>query len=58
MFQDITKTPMGELFTGSNPWTSDSFEVRVPLKATYGELRLFLHNRGRAFLKNVMLSKI
>ena len=58
MFQDITKTPMGELFTGSNHWTSDSFEVRVPFKATYGELRLFLHNRGRALIKNVMLSKI
>jgi hypothetical protein len=56
--QDITKTPMGGLFTGSNPWTSDSFEVRVPFKATYGELRLFLHNRGRAFIKNVMLNKI
>jgi len=58
LFQDITKTPMGELFTGSNPWTSDSFEVRVPVKATYGELRLFLHNKGRAFIKNVMLGKI
>jgi hypothetical protein len=58
MFQDITKTPMGELFAGSNHWTSDSFEVRVPFKATYGELRLFLHNRGRALIKNVMLSKV
>ena len=58
MFQDITKTPMGELFTGSNDWTSDSFEVRVPPRATYGELRLFLNNKGRAFMKNVMLSKI
>ena len=58
MFQDITKTPMGELFTGCNDWTSDSFEVRVPGQATYGELRLFLNNKGRAFIKNVMLNKI
>jgi hypothetical protein len=58
MFQDITKTPMGEVFTGTNDWTPDSFEIRVPPRATYGELRLFLNGKGRAFLKNVMLSKI
>jgi hypothetical protein len=58
MFQDITKTPMGEIFTGFSDWTVDSFEIRVPRHATYGELRLFLQNKGRAFIKNVMLNKI
>ena len=58
MFQDITKTPMGEILTGFSDWTADSFEIRVPRHATYGELRLFLHNKGRVFIKNVMLNKI
>jgi hypothetical protein len=58
MFQDITRTPMGEIITGSSNWTADSFEFRVPPYATYGELRLFLNGKGRAFIKNVMLSKI
>jgi hypothetical protein len=58
MFQDITKTPMGEIFTGSSNWTADSFEIRVPPYATYGELRLFLNSKGRAFIKNVMLNRI
>jgi hypothetical protein len=58
MFQDITRTPMGEIITGSTHWIADSFEFRVPPHATYGELRLFLNNRGRAFIKNVMLNRI
>ena len=58
MYKDITKIPSGELFTGSNPWTPDSFEFRVPPQATYGVLRLFINNKGKAFIKNIMLSKI
>lgn len=58
LYQDITQIPMGELFTGTTPWTSDVFEVRVPPQATYGEVRLFLHNQGRAFIKNVMLHRV
>jgi len=58
IYKDVTQIPMGDLFTGSNPWTSDSFEVRVPGHATYAEVRLFLNNQGRAFIKNVMLHKM
>jgi len=58
IYKDITRMPAGEIFTGSNPWTADSFEVKVPRHATYGEVRLFLNNQGRAFVKNVMLHKV
>jgi hypothetical protein len=49
---------MGQIFTGSNDWTADSFEIRAPRHVAYGELRLFLNNRGRAFIKNVMATKL
>jgi hypothetical protein len=58
MYDDVAKMPSGEFFTDTHPWTADSFEVRVPQNATYGELRLFLNNSGRVFLKNVMLHKV
>jgi hypothetical protein len=58
MFQDIAESPMGQIFIGSNDWTADSFEIRVPRHTTYGEVRLFLNNRGRAFIKDVMFTKI
>ena len=58
MYDDIAKMPSGEFFTGTHPWTADSFAVKVPTNATYGELRLFLNNSGRVFLKNVMLHKV
>jgi len=57
MYQDVTQMPSGELFKRSNDWTADSFEFRVPPHSTFGVLRLFLNNRGRAFVKNVMLNK-
>ena len=58
MVRDLAKPPMGQIFTGSNDWTADSFEIRVPRHATYGELRVFLSNRGRAFIRNVMFTKL
>jgi hypothetical protein len=58
MFEDLAKSPMGQIFTGSNDWTADSFEIRAPRHVAYGELRLFLNNRGRAFIKNVMATKL
>ncbi len=58
MYKDVSTLPAGEFFTGSCPWTADSFEFRVPPRATYAELRLFLNSRGRAFIRNMMLMKI
>jgi hypothetical protein len=57
LYEDVSKIPSGEIFTGSNDWTPDSFEFRVPPQATYGVLRLFLNHKGRAFIKNVMLNR-
>ncbi len=58
LYKDITKMPAGEFFTGTNGWTADSFEFRVPQEATYAEMRLFLHNQGRVFIRNVMMSQV
>lgn len=58
LYKDIRKMPMGELFTGTHDWAADSFEFRVPQHATFAELRLFLNNSGRAFIRNVMMSKV
>ena len=57
LYEDIRKNPSGDIFTGSNDWTADSFEFRVPPQATCGLLRLFLNNKGRIYIKNVMLNK-
>jgi len=58
MFKDITAMPLGEIFTGTNPWTADALEAKAPTHATYAEIRLFLLNKGRAFIKNVMLNRL
>ena len=58
MFKDITAMPLGEIFTGTNPWTADALEAKTPNQATYAEIRLFLLNKGRAFIKNVMLNRL
>ena len=58
IYEEMIRMPSGELFTGNRPWTPDSFEVRVPPHATYAELRLFLNNPGRVFIRNIMVNKV
>ena len=58
IYEEMIRMPSGELHTGNSPWESDSFEVRVPSNATYAELRLFLNNQGRVYVRNVMVGKI
>ncbi len=58
LYRDITLIPSGEYFTGTNDWTHDLFEVRVPLRATYGELRISINNSGKVFVKNIMMNMI
>jgi len=58
LYQDITRMPSGEYFIGTNDWTHDLFEVRVPPRATYGELRVSMNNSGKVFVKNVMMSLV
>ncbi len=58
LFKDITLTPSGQLFTGTNDWTHDIFEVRVPFRATYAEFRISINNSGKVFVRNLMMNPI
>lgn len=58
VYQDITRMPSGEYFTGTNDWTHDMFEVRVPHRATFAELRLSINNSGKVFIRNVMMNPV
>jgi hypothetical protein len=58
LYRDITLMPSGEFFTGTNDWAHDIFEVRVPPRATYAELRISINNSGRVFVRNIMMNLI
>ena len=58
LYKDATELPSGEYFTGTNDWTHDIFEVRVPLQATYAELRISINYNGKVFVKNVMVNPV
>ena len=58
LYHVITEMPSGEYFSGTNDWTHDIFEVRVPERATFAELRLFINDSGRVFMRNVMMHKV
>jgi hypothetical protein len=54
----ITEMPSGEYFAGTNDWTNDMFEARVPPRAAFAELRLFINDAGKAFIRKVMMQKL
>ncbi|MBW1972047.1 MAG: hypothetical protein JRI44_04285 [Deltaproteobacteria bacterium] len=58
LYHVITEMPSGTLFTGTNDWTLDSFEAKVPDRSTYAELRLFLNDKGKVFIRNLMFHKV
>jgi uncharacterized protein (UPF0248 family) len=58
LFRDITLIPTGEYLTGTNDWTHDIFEVRVPPLATYAEFRVSINNSGKVFVRNLMMNRI
>lgn len=58
LYRDITLMPSGEYFTGTNDWTHDLFEVRVPPWATYAELRVSINHSGKVFVRNIMMNLI
>ncbi len=58
LYRDISLMPSGEFFTGTNGWTHDIFDVRVPPRATYAELRLSINNSGKVFVRNIMMNPI
>jgi hypothetical protein len=58
LYRDITLMPSGEFFTGTIDWTHDIFEVRVPPRTTYAELRVSINNSGKVFARNIMMNLI
>ncbi|RLB07139.1 MAG: hypothetical protein DRG50_03700 [Deltaproteobacteria bacterium] len=40
-----------------NDWTHDMFEVRVPPRVTFAELRLYIDDSGKVFIRNVMFHR-
>jgi hypothetical protein len=58
LYRDITEMPSGEYFTGTNDWTHDSFEFKVPPKATFAQLRLAINHSGKVFIKNIMMNPL
>jgi len=58
LYHVITEMPSGEYFTGTNDWTHDMFEAKVPSGATFAELRLYINDSGKVFMRNVMMNRI
>jgi len=58
LYKVITEMPSGENFTGTTDWTHDIFEAQAPPQATFAELRLFINDSGRVFIKNVMFNRV
>ncbi|PIX26095.1 MAG: hypothetical protein COZ69_01490 [Deltaproteobacteria bacterium CG_4_8_14_3_um_filter_45_9] len=58
LYRDITEMPSGEYFTGTNDWTHEIFEVKVPPKSTFAQLRLAINHSGKVFIRNIMMNKI
>ncbi len=57
LYHVITEMPSGTLFTGSTDWTHDMFEAQAPARATFGELRLYINDSGKVFVRNLMFHK-
>jgi uncharacterized protein (UPF0248 family) len=58
LYHVMTEMPSGNLFTGTNDWTHDLFEAKVPSRTTFAELRLYVNDRGTVFIRNVMMNRI
>ncbi|RLA95778.1 MAG: hypothetical protein DRG69_02720, partial [Deltaproteobacteria bacterium] len=58
LFHVITEMPSGQYLNGTNDWLSDMFEVKVPARATYADLRLFISDKGKVFIRNVMMHRV
>ena len=58
LYHAITEMPSGNLFTGTNDWTHDMFETKVPIRTTFAELRLYINDSGKVFIRNVMMNRI
>jgi hypothetical protein len=58
LYHDMTEMPSGEYFTGTNDWTHDLFEIKVPPKATFAQLRLAINHSGKVFVRNIMMNPI
>jgi hypothetical protein len=58
LYHVITEMPSGNLFTGTNDWTHDTFEAKIPSRATFAELRLYMNDSGKVFIRNVMVNRI
>ena len=58
LYHVITEMPSGTLFTGTTDWTHDMFEAEAPPRATFVELRLYINDSGRVFIRNVMFHRV
>ena len=58
LYRVITEMPSGNLFSGNADWIHDSFETKVPSRASFMELALFINDSGRVFVKNLMMVKL
>ena len=58
LFEVITEMPSGEYFSGTNDWTHDIFEAKAPARATFAELRVFIRDIGKVFVRNIMMHRL
>ena len=58
LYHVMTEMPSGNLFTGTNDWAHDMFEAKVPSRTTFAELRLYVNDGGKVFIRNVMMNRI
>jgi len=58
LFHVITEMPSGQYLSGTNDWLPDMFEVKVPARASYADLRLFISDKGKVFIRNVMMHRV
>lgn len=57
LYHVVTEMPSGTLLAGTTDWTHDMFEAEAPPRATFVELRLYINDRGKVFVRNLMLHK-
>ncbi len=58
LYHVITEMPSGNLFTGTNDWTHDKVEARVPDRASFMEFALFINDSGKVFIRDLMLNRL
>lgn len=54
LVENVETAPKGRIFTGTNDWQQDTFEVQAPPEARSVQVRLFVTGKGKVWMRNVL----